>query len=100
MAEKLKLIKAEPEHENLVYQRSLPATELQHFKNVTGNVMQDALKVWAELWGELEGRVVSGVVVLPEAKKGFEPSCGWPEFLEKMWVLRHCLDFTRRFSQQ
>jgi hypothetical protein len=96
----LKLVKVTAGHEHTVSQRPLPATELQHFKNVVGNVTQDALKVWAELWGQLEGRVVSGVAVLPEAKKGFEPSCGWPEFLEKMWVLRHYLDFTKRFSQQ
>jgi hypothetical protein len=62
--------------------------------------MQDALNVWAELWAELEGRVTSGVMVLPEAENGFKPSCGWPEFLEKMWVLKHYLDFTKRFSQQ
>jgi hypothetical protein len=100
MAEKLKLIKAEPENDDLACRKSLSATELQHFKNVTGNVVQDALKVWAELWGELEGRVVSGIVVLPEAKKRFEPSCGWSEFLEKMWVLKHYLNFIKRFSQQ
>jgi hypothetical protein len=47
MAEKLKLIKAESGKEDLACQKSLSAIELQHFKNVTGKVMQDALKVWA-----------------------------------------------------
>jgi hypothetical protein len=86
-------------HKHTISQRPAPATELPHFRNVVGSVMQDALKVWAELWAQLEGRVVSSVAVLPEAKKGFEPSCGWPELLEKMCVIRHYLDFTRRLSQ-
>jgi hypothetical protein len=96
----LKLVEVKAGHKHTISQRPLPAIELQHFRNIVGSVTQDALKVWVELWAQLEGRVVSGVAVLPEAKKGFEPSCGWPEFLEKMCVLRHYLDFTNRLSQQ
>ncbi len=99
MTGRLKLIKVGTEGEHLAYQKPLPATELRHFKNVTSNVMQDALNVWADLWGELQGSVTCGVMVLPEAENGFKPSCGWPEFLEKMWLLRHYLDFARRFSE-
>ena len=32
-------------------------------------------------------------------REPFQPSCGWPEFLEKMWVLRQNLDFLARFSR-
>jgi hypothetical protein len=74
--------------------------ELRHFQNIVGNVTQDALNIWAELWGKLEGRVVSGITVLPEAENGFKLTHGWPEFLEKMWMLRNCLEFIKRFSQQ
>jgi hypothetical protein len=38
-------------------------------------------------------------MVTPEAEKGFRPKCGWPEFLEKMWVLRHYLDYAKRYSE-
>ncbi len=100
MTERIKLIKVGAGHEHIVCQRPLPTTELRHFKNVTGSVMQDALNVWADLWGELQGSVTCGVMVRPEVENRFKPSCGWPEFLEKMWLLRHCFDFTRRFSQQ
>ncbi len=96
----LRLVRFEAEQEHVVRQRPTPTRELRHFKNVTGNVMQDALNVWAHLWGELQGSVTCGVTVLPEAENGFKPSCGWPEFLEKMWLLRHYLDFTKRFTQQ
>jgi hypothetical protein len=58
------------------------------------------LKVWSDIWGELENDVAIGVAVSPEDEKGFTPSCGWPEFLEKMWVLRQNLDFLARFSRQ
>jgi len=55
----------------VVSQKSSSTTELQDFKNVTNKLIQDA-----------------------------EPSCGWNEYLEKMWVLKHYLDFTKRLSQQ
>jgi hypothetical protein len=85
----------------------------KHFRNVTRSVTQDALNVWADIWAELENDAACGIVAGPEdegapaqdvptgsQKKGFEPSCGWPEFLEKMWVLRQNLDFLARFSRQ
>lgn len=81
----------------LASERPSSATELQDFKNVTNNLVQDALSVWANLWAELEGQVE------PDGQKTqdkFEPSCGWNEFLEKMWVLKHYLDFVKRLSQQ
>jgi hypothetical protein len=73
--------------------------ELQDFKNVTNNLVQDALNVWADLWAELEGRVEPDNATR-EASGKFEPSCGWTEYLEKMWVLKHYLDFVKRLSQQ
>ncbi len=100
MTGRIRLIKVGAEHEHLAFQIPSLETELRDFKNVTSNVMQDALNVWADLWGELEDSVTCGVMVLPEAENGFKPSCGWPEFLEKMWLLRHYLDFARKFSEQ
>jgi hypothetical protein len=81
-------------------QASSPQVELNHFRSVTSSVVQDALNAWSEIWGELEGDVACGVGVAPERDKGFTPSCGWPVFLEKMWVLRQNLDFLARFSRQ
>ncbi len=90
-----------------------PQAELMHFQHVIGNVTQDALNTWAEIWGELQQGVHTGVTVASKADEGastsgmglstgepFKPSCGWPEFLEKMWILRHYLDFLARFSRQ
>jgi hypothetical protein len=77
-----------------------PDEQLTHFRNVTHSVSQDALKVWADIWAELESGVACGTAVVADVGKGFEPSCGWAEFLEKMWVLRNHLDFVARFSRQ
>ena len=79
---------------------SSPIAELQNFKNVNNSIMQDALNVWADLWAELDGHVGPRDAIKPDFSKGFEPSCGWSEFLEKMWVLWYYLDFSKRISQQ
>ena len=78
----------------------LPEEKFNHFRNVVGVVLQDAQDTWGELWRELQGQVVDGVMVLPDAEKTFRPSCGWPEFLERMWLLKHRIDYARRFSEQ
>ncbi len=96
-----RLIKANPaEHARLASQILSPEAKLWHFKNVNRGVMQDALSAWEDLWADLQDSVTCGVMVLPEAKKGYKPSCGWPEFLEKMWLVRHYLDFSKKFCEQ
>lgn len=73
-----------------------PMLELEHLLKVAGSVTEDANKVWAEIWGEFKRIVTSSGMILPEAKDGFAPSCGWPEFLEKFWLLKHYLDSVQR----
>jgi hypothetical protein len=79
-------------------EQSSPATELQDFRNLTNRLVQDALAVWAELWAELEDHVEPNGTT-HAANNILEPSCGWTQFLEKMWVLKHHLDFVKRLSQ-
>jgi len=100
MSQGMKLVRFDGDEPQTVAQRLSPQAELKHFRNVTGSVTQDALNVWAEIWGELQEGVHSGVTIAPEANEGFKPSCGWPEFMEKMWLLRHYLDFMARMSRQ
>lgn len=71
---------------------------LKDFRYVIASVDADALKVWADLWKELKDGVTPAGVVLPEMEQGFKPSCGWAEFLEKFWLLKHYLDCIHRFS--
>ncbi len=72
---------------------------LKNFRYVVHAVNEDALRTWAELWRELQPGVTPGGMVAPTAEQGFKPSCGWAEFLEKFWLLKHYLDYIHRFSQ-
>jgi hypothetical protein len=73
-----------------------PLYQLEHLLKVSGSVTQDANKVWAEIWSELKQVATGDGLVVPEAKQGFVPTCGWPEFLEKFWLLKHYLDSIQR----
>lgn len=73
--------------------------KIRHYQNVTEAVLDDALNTWSEIWREFQGTVTDASLVLPEAEKGFKPECGWSEFLEKIWLLKHYLDYARKFTR-
>jgi hypothetical protein len=100
MSQGMRLVRFEGDESQTLARVSSPQVDLTHFCRVTNSVVQDALNAWSDIWGELEGNVACGTAVTPEDEKGFTPSCGWPVFLEKMWVLRQNLDFLSRFSRQ
>jgi len=68
-----------------------------HFRNVTGSVVQDAQDTWGEIWDQLQGSLTHGIMIMPEVEKNFQSECGWPEFCEKLWLLKHYLDHAKRF---
>jgi hypothetical protein len=72
---------------------------LKNLRYVVAAVNDDALKAWEVLWNELRQGVTPGGMVLPEMSKGFVPSCGWPEFLERFWLLKHYLEYIQRFCE-
>lgn len=74
--------------------------DFRHFQNVTSCVLKDALNAWADIWQELDCVAAHGCMVSAEYEAGFKPQCGWPEFLEKMWLLKHHLDYAKRFCEQ
>jgi hypothetical protein len=69
---------------------------LKNFRYVVSSVNEDALKAWTDLWEEFKNGVTPAGAVLPQMQEGFQPSCGWAEFLEKFWLLKHYLDYTHR----
>jgi hypothetical protein len=78
--------------------RIVPSAKMQrHFRNVMDSVLQDALDAWGDIWTEFQGTATHGHLVSENVKDGFTPDCGWPEFLEKMWLLRHYIDYAKRF---
>ena len=76
-----------------------PDRALKNFRYVVAEVNGEALKLWEDLWRQLDPEM-SEIPVLPEARAGYTPPCGWPEFLEKFCLLKHYLDYVQRFSQQ
>ncbi|MCY2993542.1 MAG: hypothetical protein NTY19_37535 [Planctomycetota bacterium] len=66
---------------------------LKNFRYIVASVNQDAAKVWADLWEQLRTGVTPAGTVLPAMEQGFKPACGWAEFLEKFWLLKHYLDY-------
>jgi len=73
-----------------------PLVELEHLLKVAGSVAQDASKAWAEIWEQLRDCAGAAGTDGPVAEDGFVPSGGWPEFLEKLWELKHYLDSIQR----
>ena len=76
------------------------AKKFEHLLKVATNTNQDAGKAWAALWAEFKPLVGNNGMVMPEAQEGFVPACGWPEFLEKLWLLKHYLDSTHRICTE
>lgn len=74
--------------------------QLDHLLKVASSVAQDANQTWANVWAELKICVGPNGAVAPQALSGFVPACGWKEFLEKMWLLKHYLDSIHRICNQ
>ncbi len=77
-----------------------PVVELDHLLKVAGSVSQDANQIWAEMWGEFRRVMTANGMIIPEAAEHFAPACGWPEFLEKFWLLKHYLDSIQRICER
>lgn len=74
--------------------------QTEHLLKVAASVTQDANGVWAEIWGQFKEHVTPGGMVMPQMEKGFVPACGWAEFLEKFWLLKHYLDSIDRLCRK
>jgi hypothetical protein len=77
-----------------------PPDKFQHLLRVAGSVNSDAQRVWAQLWGEFKPHLTPSGTVSPALEKGFVPACGWSEYLERMWLLKHYLDAMQRICHE
>ncbi len=75
-------------------------SEAEHLLRVVASVAKDASNTWAEMWSQLRPHVTPGGVVSDELERGFVPACGWAEFLEKYWLLKHYLDSIDRICRR
>ncbi len=70
---------------------------MRHFQGVAASVMEQAITVWMELLKELEDpRTPEEIIDGAPLSDGASPACGWPEFMEKLHLLGHYIDYTRR----
>ena len=78
-----------------------PDEKNRHFRKILGSVLQEAEDTWGDIWNQFQGSVTEGILISPEAAEGhFLPKCGWSEFLEKIWLLKHYLDYAKRFCDK
>lgn len=70
---------------------------MRHFQGVAASVMEEAQKLWLELWEELQDpRTPEEIIDGAPVSEGFPPVGGRPEFMEKLYLLGHYIDYTRR----
>jgi hypothetical protein len=81
-------------------QQTEPPDKCQHLLRVAGSVNDDAQQAWAMLWSELKPQAAPSGAAAPGLAKGFVPACGWPEFLERFWLLKHYLDSMHRICHE
>jgi hypothetical protein len=95
MSEKLRIVRRDEQPQTskvISYEERMRLRQ-----KVAASLLNDAQGTWAEIWHELMGTVTNGATILPDAAPG--PKCGWAEFLEKLWLLKHYLDYTKRFVE-
>lgn len=86
---------ARPEAESPSSERAL-----RNFRYVVAAVNGDAQQTWSDLWNQLKPGVTPGGMVLPQTQEGFKPPCGWTEFLEKFWLLKHYIDCVQKLCTE
>jgi len=73
---------------------------LRHFRGVAAGVLKDAQRVWEEV-SEVCRDPRTCEEILEGAAEPIEkmPVCGWPELREKLHLLGHYIDYTRRLCE-
>jgi len=70
---------------------------LRHCASVTSGVLEQALKVWEELWDDCQDpRSPEEIIDGKPFARGDLPVHGWPGFLERLHLLGHYLDYAQR----
>ena len=73
---------------------------MRHFRGVAASVMNDALKLWEEIWETCQDpRTCEEIIEGKIEPAGKAPVCGWPEFMEKLNLLRHYIDYAKRLCE-
>lgn len=73
---------------------------LRHCSTVASGVLEQALRVWEELWAECQDpRSPEEIIDGKPLAHGDLPGHGWPNFLERLHLLGYYLDYVRRLLE-
>ena len=85
---------------DLPYQRSdieRVNARIRHFRGVAAGVLTDAEKVLQDILQTCQDpRTCDEILEGADVPAGEVPSCGWPEFREKLHLLGHYLHYTKK----
>ena len=74
--------------------------KLRHFRGVAASVLNDAQKVFEEICEACnDPRTCEQILEDVDEMAGRSPVCGWPEFREKLNLLGHHIDYTKRLLE-
>jgi len=67
------------------------------FAELLGGVMNEARKLCEEMWAACQDdRTCEEIIEGIGEPMNKEPACGWAEFMEKLHLLRHYIDYAKR----
>jgi hypothetical protein len=87
----------EGRHEAIRTEIDRANARMRHFRAVAASLLSDALGLWDGIWQACEDPRTADEILegAPEPRERI-PACGWNEFREMLYALRHHLDHAKR----
>lgn len=74
--------------------------KLRHFRGIAASVMNDALKVWQQIWECCQDSRTCYEILDGIDEPGDQiPSCGWPELRERLFLLKHYIEYAQKLCE-
>lgn len=74
--------------------------KLRHYRGVAVSVLNDALKVWLQIWEDCQDpRTCEEIIEGMDEPQTCLPLCGWQEFRERLHLLGNYIDYTKRLCE-
>lgn len=78
-----------------------PLAQMEHLLRVVASISHDAQDAWADIFAQVKPHSGRGGGSPPPALEGSPaPACGWQEFIERLWLLKHYIDSIGRICNQ
>ncbi|MGA1840252.1 MAG: hypothetical protein ACMUIU_06460 [bacterium] len=74
--------------------------KLRHYRGVAVSVLNDALKIWLQILEDCrDTRTCEEIIDGIDETNIHLPLCGWQEFRERLRLLGHYIDYTKRLCE-